>query len=48
MAIFLEGPAHSVDHLLTICLFDSVILVVSNFGFASGTLVLIVSVPGHC
>ena len=28
--------------------FDIVILVISHFGFEGGTLVLIVSVPGHC
>ena len=28
--------------------FDIVILGISHFGFEGGTLVLIVSVPGHC
>ena len=47
MVIFWERAAHSINHIFSLlCLF--VALVVSHFGFESGTLILIVSVPGHC
>ena len=47
MATFWEMAAHSGCRMFSLlCLF--VALVVSNFGFKIRTLVLIVSVPGHC
>ena len=43
----MKRAAHSVSHMFSsLCLF--VALVVSHFGFEGRTVVLIVSVPGHC
>ena len=47
MIIFWERAAHSVNRMFSLlCLF--VAFVVSHFGFKGKTLVLFVSVPGHC
>ena len=47
MATFWERADHSVNRMFSLlCLF--VALVVSQFGFEDRTLVLIVSVHGHC
>ena len=49
MATFWERAAHSIYHMYVLFVFRLiVILVISNFGFEGGTLVLITSVPGHC
>ena len=49
MATFWERAAHLVYHVFSLY-YDRlfVILLISNFGFESGTLVLIASVPDHC
>ena len=47
MAIFQERAAHLVNRVFSLlCLFAA--LVVSHFRFEDRTLVLIVSIPGHC
>ena len=47
MATFRERAAYSVNHVFfLLCLF--IALVVSNFDFEGRTLLLTVSVPGHC
>ena len=48
MATFLERAAPSVYNLCSLCIWFIAILVISHFGFESGTSVLIASVPGHC
>ena len=46
MATFWDRAAHSVYCMFY--LYFDLILVISNFGFEGGTLVLIALVPGHC
>ena len=47
MATFWERADLSVYHIFSLY-FDSIILVISYFGFKGGALVLIAPVPGHC
>ena len=47
VATIWEKAAHSVNCMISL-LCPFVALVVSHFGFEGGTLVFIVSVPGHC
>ena len=47
MATFWERVAHSVYRMFSLYL-TSCNLNIPHFGFESGTLVLIASVPGHC